>query len=414
VNDDFSQAADDDGRSEGFGREFDNLFRFVGAVGSNLDIDTLLDDAISQLSAMARADQILIAVILGDEEIAQAVMVKKRGLPELTGAVVSTEDIAGTGTDAISGINNQELPRSLRGVARHLKGPWAVIPFTVYRRHVGFMVVSRRDTFNESTVKLLNLAGRQLAIAVENSRLFRDLQRSYRRLVDTQEELIRSERLAAVGGLAATMAHEIRNPLATIFSSLSQVRKHGQITGDSATLIEIAEEEAARLNRMVGGLLEFARPKMARIDEVNPLEVIEEVVAATLNNPEFPSGVDLAVTPDSERIYANLDPELFRRAIQHVISNAVDAVEPGKGKISIHVEEDKNQGEKLVVAVRDNGSGITPELKPSIFEPFFSTKPAGIGLGLSVVKRIVEDHKGSIEVNTEVGAGTEVRLLFNK
>jgi hypothetical protein len=77
VNDDFSQAADDDGRSEGFGREFDNLFRFVGAVGSNLDIDTLLDDAISQLSAMARADQILIAVILGDEEIAQAVMVSR-------------------------------------------------------------------------------------------------------------------------------------------------------------------------------------------------------------------------------------------------------------------------------------------------------------------------------------------------
>jgi signal transduction histidine kinase len=369
---------------------------------------------ISLLSEMVRADKILISVVRGNEDKTETVVTRASGLPELTGEAVSIKDILGIGTEALSGTGRGEAPESLRGFERYLSGPWAAIPLAVYGRQIGVIVVTRAEPFNESTFKLLCLAGRQLAIAVENSRLFEDLQRSYRRLIDAQEELIRTERLAAVGGLAATMAHEIRNPLATIFSSLSQIRKHSQISGDSAVLLEIAEEEAARLNRMVGGLLEFARPKMPRIDDTDPMEVINEVVSAKLCDPNFPSGVEIVVARTEGNIRAALDPELFRRALQHVVSNAVDAVDPEKGKISIQVKSNDGSGGKLVVSVQDNGVGISSELKPSIFEPFFSTKPAGIGLGLSVVKRIVEDHKGSIEVESEKGTGTLVRLFFNR
>jgi two-component system sensor histidine kinase HydH len=304
------------------------------------------------------------------------------------------------------------LPASLAKGFSHTKGVWALVPLFAYGQQLGLLVLSRAtEPFSVATLKLLNTAGRQLALAVENSRLFADLQMSYRQLMDAQEELIKSERLAALGGLSATMAHEIRNPLATIFSALSQIRKHTEMSGDSATLLEIAEEEALRLNRMVGGLLEFARPKMPRFEDVRPLEVVNEVIGATLNGEDFPDGVEIEVSPGAENILTKLDPELLKRSLQNLMANALAAIESDKGKITVEVQKTDQEGE-IIITVSDNGCGIAADVKHSVFEPFFSTQPSGIGLGLPIVRRIVEDHRGSVEIDSEEGIGTTVKLLF--
>ncbi len=393
--------------------ELDHLYRFVGAVGSNLDVDTLADDALSPLLTMGRGNKVLL-VVMGDP-VKDDINIKQRGWSNLTTMTFNPRDIADLGLEAIGYDTSEEVPAPFDEMLGEEPGPWAIIPLAAYGRQLGLVIIGREDEpFSTSTLKLLNTAGRQLAMAVENSRLFGDLQRSYQRLMDAQEELIQSERLAALGGLAATMAHEIRNPLATIFSSLSQIRKHAQITGDSATLLEIAEEEAIRLNRMVGGLLEFARPRIPRIEEVQPFDIVNEVIEGIASNPEFPKSVELTATVigKDKNFVARLDPELFRRAVLHLVNNGVAAVESAEGKVSVELQAGASEDEEMTLTVIDNGCGISPGTKQNAFEPFFSTQPSGIGLGLPVVKRIVEDHRGSIVVDSTPGEGTRVHLLF--
>lgn len=397
---------------ENVGRILDHLYRFAGVVGSNLDVATLFEDALSFLQNMVGAERILAVLLRRGSENGSTI--KQKGFGKLPDIAISKTVLAELGTEAFGCGSTRELPRGLE-VLEDTGGHLAVVPLSAYGRQMGVLVLSRKaESFTAEDLKLLNTAGRQLGLAVENSRLFGDLQESYRKLMDAQEELIQSERLAALGGLAATMAHEIRNPLATIFSSLSQIRKHARIEGDSATLLEIAEEEAIRLNRMVGGLLEFARPRTPRIGEVRPADVAREVVHAVSSHPEFPEGVKISVSEENNDILASLDPELFRRTLDHLVANAVAAVDPREGVVEIFItpRSDENSENGIDVIIRDNGPGIPKEIQGDIFEPFFSTKPSGIGLGLPVVRRIVEDHRGVVTIESKPGLGTVVRLSF--
>lgn len=395
---------------ERLGLELDHLYRFAGTVGTNLNVETLITDTLGPLLTMAKAEKVFVALVEGDgfenSTMRQIGWDRQPQIESLPQAIDMLEN------DAAGYPSTGDLPSSLSRAFSDTEGAWALVPLFAYGQQLGLLVLSRTsEPFSVATLKLLNTAGRQLALAVENSRLFADLQASYRQLMDAQEELIKSERLAALGGLAATMAHEIRNPLATIFSALSQIRKHTDMSGDSATLLEIAEEEALRLNRMVGGLLEFARPKIPRFEEVRPADVVTEVINATLGKEDLPKGIELELVPGAGDIVTKLDPELLKRVLQNLTANAVAAVESGKGKITVEVKKTDNEGE-IIITVSDNGCGITTDVKHSVFEPFFSTQPSGIGLGLPIVKRIVEDHRGSVEIDSEEGAGTKVRLVF--
>ncbi len=403
-------AADKLHDEERLGLKLDHLYRFAGTVGRNLDVKTLITDTLGPLLTMANAEKVLVALVEGDgfenSTIRQIGWDRQPQIESLPRAIAVLEN------DASSYSSTGDLPGFLSHAFAETEGAWALVPLFAYGQQLGLLILSRtNEPFSVATLKLLNAAGRQLALAVGNSRLFTDLQASYRQLMDAQEELIKSERLAALGGLAATMAHEIRNPLATIFSALSQIRKHTDMSGDSATLLEIAEEEALRLNRMVGGLLEFARPRIPRFEEVRPADVVSEVIKATLGKEDLPKGIELELVPGAEDIVTKLDPELLKRALQNLAANAVAAIESGKGKIAVEVKKTDREGE-LIITVSDNGCGITTDVKHSVFEPFFSTQPSGIGLGLPIVKRIVEDHRGSVEIDSEEGVGTTVKLVF--
>ena len=410
-----SMSKEDEGRPflEG---QLDHLYRFTGLVGSTLRVDMLLEDTLNPLLDIGGADSVLISLVALGE--AETPVVKRRNWPGPRDAVMASDDVAMLGTDVVCPMRGEALPESLRNALGDPLFSVAVVPLWAYGRPLGILALGAVEhSFDAATLSLLLTAGRQLALAVENARLFADLEMSYHHLLYTQEEMIRSERMAAVGTLAATMAHEIRNPLATIFSSLSQIRKHAQITGDSATLLQIAEEEAVRLNRMVSGLLEFARPGVPRFEEVPLAGVIRDVIQGIKGTLDPSNNIQFIVKPELEDLTADIDVTLFKKAVHHVIDNAVAAVDPQEGIITVDIKPEIEQYQKkeiVVVTVTDNGHGVTKDIQNKVFEPFYSTKPSGIGLGLPTVVRIVNDHGGMVTFDSQYKSGTTVKMAFYK
>jgi signal transduction histidine kinase len=242
----------------------------------------------------------------------------------------------------------------------------------------------------------------QLAVAVENARLYEDLRRSYAQLARAQQQLVQRERLAALGELSAVVAHEVRNPLGVIFNSLGSLRRLLRPEGDARLLLDIVGEEADRLNRIVGDLLDFARP-VAPVLRPEPLpQVVDQAVASALVD----ASVDLVREVDPDLPPVALDAHLFHQALANVAANAVQAM-PRGGRLTVRVRRDPSG---VLLEVADTGAGIPEEVRPRIFEPFFTTKATGTGLGLAVVKRIVEGHGGEISVADSPSGGTVVRI----
>jgi two-component system, NtrC family, sensor histidine kinase HydH len=394
-------------------RELEQLCRFAGTLGVTLDVTTIVEDALDPLLDITGAGEALVALADEDERSLSIVARRGRDLGSLDKKLTAAS-VAAVGAEARAYSRAEDLPSGLSSRLSAVDGPLAIVPLWVHARMLGAVILAREKPFGPATSKVLTTAGRQLALAIENSQLFRDLQQSYRQLMDAQEEVIRTERLAALGQLSATLAHEIRNPLATILSAVSQLRKHagaGEVTG---TLLDIAEEETLRLNQMVRGLLEFARPRNPSLEGTRPLALAHEVVRSFEEAGEVPEGTTLAVDESSADPLAEVDPELTQRALSLLVSNALQALEGAEGRVLIRVVEEPRRDLVFAFEVEDDGCGIAREQLASIREPFFTTQPSGTGLGLPTAERIAEDHGGGMEIDSEVGMGTTVRLLFGR
>jgi len=380
-------------------------------MGASLDSRTLVEDAVDPLLSLSGADRLLIA--LADDNDRYLVPIARHDFdlpPQAKPLPINA--VASLGTEAAAFPSGTGLPDALAERLGEIRDPLVLVPLWAHGRLRGVAIAIRSgEPFTQSAIKLMTAACRQFALAVENSRLLNEMQQSYGSLMDGQEEMIRSERLAAMGQLAATMAHEIRNPLATIFSAISQIRKHSNADGVSATLLDIAEEESTRLNTMVSGLLDFARPRKPTFERRRPLEIAREVVRAALEGENVPDGLEIAVDPASDDPVAALDPDLVQRALARLVENSVAAIE-GSGRITLRVKNGTSRTSAAILEVEDDGCGIPREALSKVLEPFFSTRPSGIGLGLPTVRRIAEDHGGSLEIFSEVGRGTTVRLLI--
>ena len=268
----------------------------------------------------------------------------------------------------------------------------ALIPLVVKHRALGLFALARRRPvpFREVELQLLSAVASQLGVAVENSRLFEDLTQSYADLGRAQQQLVHRERLVALGELSAVVAHEVRNPLAAIFNSLGSLQRILRPDGDAKMLLGVIQEEADRLNRIVGDLLDFARPPEPAM-QAEPLErVLEEAVGAALAHG--PAGVEVRREYDPDLPAVILDPHQIRQALLNLASNALQSM-PRGGLLTVRI---RAEGPFAVVEVSDSGPGVPAELRPRVFEPFFTTKATGTGLGLAVVRRIAEGHGGSV------------------
>jgi signal transduction histidine kinase len=217
------------------------------------------------------------------------------------------------------------------------------------------------------------------------------------------------ERLATAGELAAGMAHEIRNPLAAIVNATALLTDEAGLTPDerSATLAAI-RTEARRLNRILSDFLHFARPQPARRVPGDIRDVVEHVSGLIRDDHSRAARVDVRVAVDPAVPRFAFDRDQVTQVLWNVALNGVEAMN-GRGRLSLEVAR---QNGDVALAVSDTGPGIPRERLPRVFEPFYSGKPNGSGLGLTIAERIIAAHGGRIEIDSEPGRGTRVTLLF--
>jgi signal transduction histidine kinase len=283
------------------------------------------------------------------------------------------------------------------------------LPLVVHDRCIGTVVIIETRgprLFTPAEAERAAAIANQLAVAVENARLYADLRGSYAQLGRAQQQVVQTERLAALGEMSAVVAHEVRNPLGVIFNSLGSLRRMVRPQGDAKMLFDIVEEEADRLNRIVGDLLDFARPSAPSVEPELLGRVAEDAVAAAVQPAAATIQVVRDLDPDLPPVA--MDARLVRQAILNVAVNAVQAM-PRGGRLTVRTRRD---GETAVVELSDTGGGIPDEVRERIFEPFFTTKASGTGLGLAVVRRIVEGHGGEVRVQSAPGEGTTFALRF--
>jgi len=223
------------------------------------------------------------------------------------------------------------------------------------------------------------------------------------RIRRSQEALVRQERLAALGQLTATVSHELRNPLGTIRTSLFVLaqRLRGKEL-DVEQILERIERSVTRCNVIISDLLDYSR---ARPLELEPTDV-DAWLEVLLSEQEVPAGITMQRDLASG-VRLELDRERFCRCVINVIHNACQAMQPDGGTLCV---SSRRQDGRLVIRVSDTGCGIPADQLPQVFEPLYSTKSFGVGLGLCIVKQVVEQHGGGVDIKSQSGRGTTVTL----
>ncbi|MHA1488652.1 MAG: two-component system sensor histidine kinase NtrB [Promethearchaeota archaeon] len=258
---------------------------------------------------------------------------------------------------------------------------------------IGLNIMSVENIDNFSRASIFMVVGISVVILSEH------ISRAELNLKQAQEELIRTEKLAAVGKLIGSIGHELRNPLSAISGSAyylsmkikdkdEKVMKH----------LNLLQREVQKSNNIISELLDYTRVKLPSFEEVD----MNSIIIDTFDNFKFPENIVLERHLDANLPRIQIDPNLIQQAFQNIVFNAIQAMSDGGAlKISTSI------GEGMIwIAFEDTGVGITREILRKIFIPLFTTKKKGIGLGLSIVKEIIEKHGGKIEVESEINIGT--------
>jgi signal transduction histidine kinase len=261
-------------------------------------------------------------------------------------------------------------------------------------------------------------------------RAFNIMTRKLRQLKELEQEVQRRDRLAALGELSAGVAHEIRNPLGVIKNSAEMLRDRIDDDAKRRELTGFIVEEVERLNRVVTNFLQFARPAEPNIETVNINDVLEYTISFLEPKTES-SGVNIDMDLEPELPPVSADPDQCRQVFLNLFMNAFQAMN-GAGAINIATrpasdspaadgggagadefspddsvaEQSNGRREMVEIVIADTGQGIDPEDLPRVFDPFFSTKDEGVGLGLSLVHKMIENNDGHIRVNSRPGEGT--------
>lgn len=299
------------------------------------------------------------------------------------------------GVVALAGANDGALSAGLITTSPVLGPAFAVLTYvmghTVLQRYAGL-------------ARELQRRGGQL------ERRSIELAASLGELERTQADLVHSEQLAVLGEFAAVITHEVRNPMQIVNNAVSTLRKIPQVTDHTRSLLGIIDEEMHRLERLVGHLLNYARPIVPQRREISLEELLRETIRLTYDDPDEDFVIVLHVKGTWPTI--TLDVDLMAQAIQALVLNAVQASD-GRGRLDVRVARKSVGGRPcVVIGFEDDGEGMTETQVEQATSPFYTTRGTGTGLGLPICVRIVEAHGGTLHIASEPGAGTAVSMLL--
>ena len=394
-------------------RELATLNALNQNVASSLDMNQILANAMTGVSEIANVEAGVLVLIdpqSGERVVSQRVAGRVESNPDASAIQLDIVDhVMKSGQPLV--INN--LPgdhRFWRQLDSEVHSALCV-PLVVKDGVVGAIEVvnKRKSQFTKNDLALFLSIASSVAAAIENSWLYNELADFAQELERSQAQLIQAEKMAAVGRLAASIAHEINNPLQAIHNSLHLTLRPTLSEEKKARYLAMAQEEVGRLIDIVRRLLEFYRPSRGRktITDIN--HVIDNVLALTNKRLEHGRiSVKTQLAPDLPLL--RVVPDQLAQVFLNIVINAVEAM-PDGGLLTIRAAKTRD-GKSVYVTFTDNGPGIDEQTKTSIFEPFFTTKHTGTGLGLAISYGIVERHGGQIEVKSKPGAGStfSVRL----
>ena len=266
----------------------------------------------------------------------------------------------------------------------------------------GNLAVRVPEEFRSDEIGTLNHQFNRMVSSLQSSRA--DLER-------THSELLQAEKMAAIGQLATGIVHEMRNPLSTIKMTVQILRRKLESDDRRLQHLDLASVESERLEKMLDELLDFSKPVDIKRELIDAREIAQKTVES-FQYPGQKHGVNLSLTCDDEhsdfRVMA--DEDILTRLLTNLISNALHACEKD-GVVTLNLRDD---GENLIFEVCDNGHGMTGQTISRIFDPFYTTRENGIGLGMSNVKKFVDLHNGSIVIESTEGKGATVTVKIPK
>ena len=248
------------------------------------------------------------------------------------------------------------------------------------------------------------------AVALLSNFLSEQVRETRRELRTMEDHVKRVEKMASIGEMAAGMAHEIKNPLASLIGSIQLLSEDIRYDPDHDRLMRIILREADRLSSLVNNFLLYARPPVGRVKAVELDKVLTDTVELLKKDANTDGRITIAkkIQP---KIWISMDPVHLRQIFWNLLLNAAEAID-GEGAIEIEMHASKNR--HAFVRITDDGIGMTRKDLKSIFNPFFTTKPAGTGLGLSIVHRILEAYDAWLNIDSEAGKGTTITLQFKQ
>jgi signal transduction histidine kinase len=387
------------------------------AITSTLDTDRIVQAILSSMSGLVTDSVVRLWVVRKDDE--RLVVLGGAGAPvtddERRLALRPGEGLVGTVAATRQPLVVDDVWQDARVVWRdviereHLVS-FLALPLLREDRLLGVLCIATRKaySFAEDEVSLFGSFAQQAAIALENARLYQDLKNSHEELVAAQEQLVHKTRMAALGEIAAAVAHEARNPLGALSNCVQMLRANPGISGEDAELLQIVHTETQRLNEIVSDFLAFGRPQLPRLQEVDAHELLEATLLLLRRDDRCPGSIQFVTRFDPDLPPLQADRDQLRQVFWNLFLNAVQAMGE-QGELQV---ETRRRGDLAEILVRDTGPGIPATLLGRIFEPFFTTRAGGTGLGLAIVHRIIEEHRGLIRIDSESSVGTCITLAL--
>ncbi len=287
-----------------------------------------------------------------------------------------------------------------------------VVPLVAVNRAIGVIVADNR--FNQmpitrDSIDLLSIFGFQTALSIESYKNLSMVNREMQKIRDRQDAIVESEKLAAVGRIALHIAHEIRNPLVTVGGYARRALQLSRDAGKNAEMIrgaaQVILKESERLEKVLSNVMDFTRPSpyIQQFNNIN--EIITDTIDLLRNLfQERRIGITMNLKKDVPLIKSDFNQ--MKQVMLNLVQNAIDAT-PAGGVVEISTDADAGY---VRISVGDNGVGIREDYLDRVFEPFYTTKITGVGLGLAIVRKVISDHGGEITVKNRPGGGTQFEI----
>ena len=401
-------------------RHTETLVSVSQAIGSTLDLTEVLRRATREMVRSLGAD--LGAAWLRTETKDRFVPlvgyhIPKEILASAASTVVSADDPFFSQTRRQGGPlcseDSQNDPRLATPLGRLIPHRSMLVQPIYWQEELigGFTVVwsTAQHRFTPDELRLAEGIALQGALAIENSRLYEGVKQQMAELKQTQAQLVQSTKLAAIGELAANIAHEINNPLTTVLGFASFIAERLPAEDPMREELGLIQEEASRARDIVRDLLQFSRQRDFMPEPADLNAVLEQVVAMVRRQGAL-STLTVNEAYGSDLPMVEMDVPRIKQVFLNIINNAVYAMKDG-GALAIRTTV---AGDKVHVAFQDNGPGIPADILDRIFDPFFTTKPevSGTGLGLSVSLGIVQSHGGAVDVQSTPGQGSTFTIIL--